>query len=463
MPRHLASVILGLVAVACAAVAVRDVPAAADAAPVAQAPSPLAPVLSPRRVPAALLASLAERRQVAALDAVVQATPPGSCLVVEQGDRTLVDHLPNEPVVPASTLKLLTAVAVLEHLPADERLVTTAVVAADPVEGIVEGDLWLVGGGDPVLGTADWAASFRRQPALVTLLEAVADRVRDAGITVVRGGVIGDESRYDQQRYVASWPVRYALDGQIGPLSALSVNDGFSRVPPMLPFADPAVGAAGVLTELLRARGIEVVGEPAAGVAPSPAVPLASVESPPVSELVRQLLRESDNGTAELLLKELGLRVLGQGSTAAGARAVIESLAARGLPLAGVSVLDGSGLDPGNRVTCRLLLDVLATADPAGPITTGLSVAGESGTLAHRYRGTDVAGVLRAKTGSIRSVSALVGEVQAADGRRLRFAYVANGLEAGADGGALQDMLVTILTAPLDLPALDPLRPGAHP
>ena len=92
---------------------------------------------------------------------------------------------------------------------------------------MITGDVWLVGGGDPLLATQDYVHTFRRPPEPVTSLEALADGVVAAGVTQITGRVVGDESRYDTQRYVASWPARYIRAPEIGPMSALSVNDGF--------------------------------------------------------------------------------------------------------------------------------------------------------------------------------------------------------------------------------------------
>ncbi|MDP9020296.1 MAG: D-alanyl-D-alanine carboxypeptidase, partial [Actinomycetota bacterium] len=268
-----------------------------------------APLLSPRRAPALLVEPIGRARLVQALHEISLTGPQTTCLLVTQAEQLLYEHQADLALAPASGLKLLTAAAVLAHLDPGERLRTTVQAAAPPAGGVVEGDLWLVGGGDPVLGTAAWAAHFTRQPALFTSMELLAQRVADAGVSEVRGRVVGDESRYDSVRAVPSWPARYLEAKEVGPLSALSVNDGFAVWDGRKEtFADPPAGAAGVLTDLLRQRGVIVAGQPASGSAPADAASLAGVDSPTMAELVGQLLRESDNGTAELLLKELGLR-----------------------------------------------------------------------------------------------------------------------------------------------------------
>lgn len=420
---------------------------------------PLAPVLTARRAPGLLARPVGDRRLIRSLEGVMALSPPASCLTVSEGGRVLFERSPDAALTPASALKLVTAVGILHHLRADTRFTTEVRVARVPVGGVLEGDLHLVGGGDPVLGTAEWGASFEHQPALRTPLEALADQVVAAGVLEVRGRVVGDDSRYDRARTVASWPERYAED--VGPLSALTVNDGFARFEPgNVQFAEPASGAAGVLLGLLEARGVTVAGGAAAGPAPATA-PMATVSSPTTGELVASMVRESDNGTAELLVKEVGLRVKGVGSTAAGLAAVAEALTALGIPGAGARLVDGSGLDRGNALTCRLLSSLLAGVDD-GAVDAALPVAGISGTLTERFEDSPLTGRLRAKTGTLRDVAALAGFAEAASGADLTFSYLLNGPDADDQAVALQAALGAALVAYPDLPTLDELGPAGY-
>ncbi|HEX4906033.1 MAG TPA: D-alanyl-D-alanine carboxypeptidase/D-alanyl-D-alanine-endopeptidase [Acidimicrobiales bacterium] len=369
--------------------------------------------------------------------------PSSSCLMVLHGDEVLFERNPDLAVTPASTMKLLTATAVLARIDAHERLRTPVLAAAMPVDGVVHGDLYLVGGGDPVLGTVDWAAHFERQPRLFTSIESLADRIVGRGVREIRGRIVGDDGRYDGERYVASWPARYRANNVTGRLSALSVNDGFAvwdrRAAADIPWDDPPRDAAAVLTALLRARGVIVSGEPAAGAVASGSVELAAVDSPTIGHLVEAMLEDSDNGTAELLVKELGLRFGGEGTTAAGAAVVADTLTELGLPMRDVVVRDGSGLDPGNRITCRLLAAILNDAEADGSIVAGLPVAAQTGTLYKRFLATPVAGRLRAKTGWIGGVASLAGYADGPTGV-LTFAQVLNGV-GKTDGQRVQDSL----------------------
>ena len=378
----------------------------------------------------------------AALDAVWRDTV-GGCLRVTAGDRVLYERNADAPVPPASVTKVLTAAAVLRVLGPDARQRTTARAASPPVAGVVAGDLWLVGGGDPVLGTDAWAAQLDPARRLYTSLDALANRVVGAGVRHVEGRVVADESRYDADRYVNTWPDRLIADGEVGPLSALSVNDGFRTWGhPGVPFADPPADAAGVFRQLLIDRGVSIAGTAAAGPSPRGSVEMAGIESPPVRVLVHAMLRDSDNGTAELLLKELGRHRFGEGATVAGARVVDDVLAAAGVPVGAVTITDGSGLSDGARVTCRALTTVLAS--DADSLSGQLAVAGRDGTLARRFLDTPAAGRIRAKTGSLEGTAALAGYADTRSGV-VEFAYLVNGLPRGASARSLQDRLATVL------------------
>lgn len=404
------------------------VPSSAAASPL---PEVGTPVLSVRRAPSVLAAPVADRRLRADLQAWSAGAPPGSCAVVTDPDDEVVLDLRGEaPLLPASTQKLVTATAALLQLGPDARF-HTPVFGAAPVDGVVAGDLTLVGGGDPILASADYAARYERQPQVFTDLGVVAQGLVDAGVRTVTGSVVGDEGRYDRQRGVEGWPDRYVSQDVTGPLSALAVNDGFVEYPPspdvhreLVESDDPARQAAAVLTRLLEDRGVAVGGDPRSGTLPAGVVELAAVDSPPLTEVVGQMLRESDNSTAELLLKEVGRAALDP-STAGGRARAATVLAMAGLDLTGAVIVDGSGLSLDDRVTCDLLVELLQRPDTGPVLQAGLAVAGESGTLADRFAGTPLAGHLRAKTGTLNTVSGLAGEVRDDDGA-FTFAYLVN-------------------------------------
>jgi D-alanyl-D-alanine carboxypeptidase/D-alanyl-D-alanine-endopeptidase (penicillin-binding protein 4) len=186
----------------------------------------------------------------------------------------------------------------------------------------------------------------------------------------------------------------------------------------------------------------------------APAI-VASTQSIPLLDVVAEMLSESDNMTAETLLKNVGVAGSGSGSTASGAAALRRSLALGGATekeLAALKMDDGSGLSRDDRASCRLLLGAIRDQPLDGPLVKGLAVMGESGTLKERLRNSPARGKVLAKTGTLNGVSALVGLARGDDGVTRRFALVLNGLTSGADGlrtgDALAELLVTAVGGP---------------
>lgn len=424
-----------------------------------------APLLSLRRDIEPLRQSAADRLLRAALDDFVASQPPDTCLQVRIGDFAY-DHRVDDPQTPASLQKLLTAVAALEALDPAERFTTEVTMITPPIDGVV-GDIFLRGGGDPLLATAEYMARERNQPQVFTDIDVLADQIVAAGVRTVAGAVVGDESRYDTVRYNPAWPTRFVAQGQAGPLTALSVNDGFAHFvdgPGLFGAAeDPAAYGAEVLALALQERGVTIGAPSRSGPTPPDAVRLAAVQSPPLVDVVAQMLRESDNNTAELLVKELGFRQTGVGSTEAGVAAVTATLGGAGIDVTSTVVLDGSGLAPGDQVTCELVSELLTHPGTADAIEESLAVAGETGTLTRRFARPEVAGQLRAKTGTLNQVTSLAGLAETGIEDRARFSLMAN---VAADQRiafevvAAQERLADLLVGYPQLPDVDHLRPG---
>jgi D-alanyl-D-alanine carboxypeptidase/D-alanyl-D-alanine-endopeptidase (penicillin-binding protein 4) len=431
-------------------------------APAGGAPALATPIWSVRRFPNPVVDAVGAQHLQAALDDAVPAD--GSCFVVQAGNHVIATHAADTPLIGASTQKLLVAAAALSTL-GPESTFTTKVVADGQPDGGTVPKVWLVGGGDPVLATADYNAFLQSQPKskgdVTTSLEALADAVVAKGIRSIPGGVLGDDSRYDEQRYLPTWKDTYRTDGEVGPLSALSVNDGFSTWSPSrkVPVDDPTRNAAAELTDLLRARGVDV-GTPGTGTAPANATEVAQVASPPLKSIVGSMLSSSDNFTAELLTKELGRQASKQGTTAAGVAAITATLKTLGVPIADGALKDGSGLDRGNRVTCANLVAALALADrpELAAMYDGLPVAGRSGTLVGDFVGTPLAGNFRGKTGSLDGVTGLTGVFDL--GRRIRFAFLENGDFGETQGEVLREGVGDIIGRYPDAPAVDALVPA---
>ncbi|MGH9036931.1 MAG: D-alanyl-D-alanine carboxypeptidase/D-alanyl-D-alanine endopeptidase, partial [Acidimicrobiia bacterium] len=338
------------------------------------------------------------------------------------------------PLLPASNQKLVTAMGILAQVPLSESLVTEVRATGAQDGARLVGDLILVGGGDPTLTT--------RGPHS---LDALAAAVRARGITRVAGALMADETRYDSLRGAAGWLPQH-LPVFVGPLSALVVDRNQHRGD--LAYAtDPVPGNLVRFRHALARQGVSVAGGNAAGPIPAGAVTLAALASPPIGALVTDMLVRSDNLAAELLTKELGRRIRGVGSTVEGLRAAETALAAMGVPVTGHSA-DGSGLSREDRRSAREFQHLLRAAlgQPWGNhLLESLPLAGRTGTLTRRLRGTPAEANVRAKTGWIDEGRALSGYLTTAGGRRAVFSMVVNGTVPGSPVvGAIDDLVATV-------------------
>lgn len=420
------------------------------------------PLLSMRRTPHALLQPRRDAAVIAAVASIPERQPGASCLVVTDQGRELFASNGEAPRVPASTQKLLVGAAILDVLGPETVFQTSVLSTVKPTGGVVSGDVWLVGGGDPLLTTDAFRARNGELPRRFTHIEDLADAVVAAGVTRIEGSIVGDGTRYDRVYDVESWPARYREQVSAGPLAGLTVNQGLETFTPELvainpgrPAADPPAHAARVLTDLLEDRGVEVVGTASSGAAPEGAEAVASIDSLPLVDIVAEIMQWSDNTGAELLLKELGVRVSGEGSTAVGRAALVSTLAGMGAQIDGLAPVDGSGLDLNNTVTCRTLTSTLDQAGPLSPLASTLAVAGESGTLRNRLVDSAVAGRVLAKTGSLRHVMALAGFAQSDAGPTYTFAIISNVADGVFIPDAAEQTQDELLTALVTMPPVE--------
>jgi D-alanyl-D-alanine carboxypeptidase len=389
---------------------------------------------------------------VNALGSLAARAPTGGCLAVSRAGETVFARNAEAMLIPASLQKLPLAAAALEILGADYTFTTAALAESAPSGGVLAGDLYLVGGGDPLLSTPDFAAMLAGHRSTGTPLADLANDLVAAGLTDMTGGVVAVADRYDTLTTVPDWPARFAAQSIAGSLSAVSVNQGW-RAPPgltttwgLLPVPAPALRAAEIFDDLLEARSVRIPLFPrvaAAGGDYSRHVVLASVESAPLAANLHYLLAESDNTLAEMLLKEIGVVRRGSGSTAAGAQAVQEVLAPK---VAGFAVpADGSGLSPDNRMSCHQVTRVLELGGLNGHVGANLGVAGRSGTMENRYRNSPAAGLVRGKTGTLDGVAALAGFAEAASGDVFSFAVILNSGSDWIDNAAAARFFAELL------------------
>jgi serine-type D-Ala-D-Ala carboxypeptidase/endopeptidase (penicillin-binding protein 4) len=360
---------------------------------------------------------------------VSQARTGAVAIDLETGETVFSEH-GNLPLVPASNEKLAVAYTALVTLGPTFRFETDVLGRGEQDGTVWRGSLVLVGHGDPTLSSAD--------------LTALARQVRAAGILRITRGVFGDESFFDARRTGAGWKSWFYVN-ECPPLSALTVDRGryYGRTS-----RDPAAAAALLFRNALRRAGV-AVGGAGLGKQRDDDVPLAVVESAPLSQIVAWMGRVSDNFTAELLLKQLGASDGAVVGTSAGGAAVVRTaLAEAGVPLAGLRVVDGSGLSSLDRLTARSLAALLraAWADPeVRPyLLAALPVAGRSGTLHDRMRRPPARGNVQAKTGTTSLASALSGYVK----RRYVFSILQNGRPVSTYWARrAQDRFATLLAA----------------
>lgn len=373
---------------------------------------PAAPVGTPTE--AGLRAALARALAVPALGGRVSL----SVVDVETG-QPLLEVDATRQVVPASTAKIVTAIAALQVLPADLRLTTKVLDAGG-------GDVVLVGGGDPTLLAPGMTS---RYPKAARLADLAAQLTR--GRHVVRR-VLVDDRLFVGPRLGPGWKPSYVTSADVAPVSALELS---GREP-----ADPALDTGRQLAKLLRVTTV------ARGTAPSGAPELGSVSSAPVPDLVESMLATSDNDLAEALGRHVAL-ASGQpasfdGVAAAFTQALQPLVQAAGIDPAAFALRDASGLSTADRLQTGAMARLLAHAardQRFAALLSALPVAGFDGTLANRFRSgaaTPGAGQVRAKTGSLTGVSALAGFVRTRAGRLLAFDITADGLPAGGPGGA---------------------------
>ena len=388
---------------------------------------------TPRVVPKAAIESAPARTLLirgldsALAGASVPAFRRGAVVVDLASGETLFSRNAQAGLAPASNEKLPVAFTALTLLGPESQIATEALGEGEQNGTEWAGDIVLKGYGDPHLSTAN--------------LKTLALRLRAQGIRSISGDLLGDESYFDARRTAPGWKSSFLID-ECAPLSALSVDRGRNTS------ASPPLIAARVFAAALETVGVSLEGSVRIGIAPDDASTLATINSPPLWKLIRFMDHESDNYTAELLLKQIGAYVNERGTTANGAAEVKSALDDAGIPLARVRIVDGSGLSLLDRLTPAALAELLTVvwSDPSlrGPFLTSLAVAGRSGTLEHRLRRRPAFGNVRAKTGTTNRASALSGYVRS----RYAFVILQNGNPVPSTRArAAQDRFVTLLAA----------------
>jgi len=379
-------------------------------------------------------------------------------------------------LMPASNMKILTAIAALKKLGPDF-VYETRLLSENPIKnGILNGNLIVVGSGDPTVS--------------VDTFNLWAEQLKESGLNEIDGDIIGDDSAFDQERLGFGWswddlPYYYATEtsalqfaenaititlmaGEPGKPVAVAKEPDTSFIQvvssvQVLPETTPSVHwtykpetrtvyASGTLPpdgkdyggfaisnpaeyfvyclkEDLEKNGITVRGSAYLKHQDTMSLPvLISQESPPLEKILVVLLKRSQNLYAETLLKTLG-----NGKVADGVRAVEETLVNMGVPSNSVVMVDGSGLSRYNYVTPKAILICLEKIyrdDPAQVFFNALPIAGVDGTLKSRMKGTSAENNVQAKTGSVSNVRTLSGYVRTRDSEMLAFSVLVNNFNA---------------------------------
>ena len=358
----------------------------------------------------------------------VSAAASGAAVLDLSTGRAVFTHNPSLSLLPASNEKLAVTYAALTALGPAFRVETDVLGEGRQAGTLWTGNLVLKGYGDPTLSSAG--------------LASLARQVRAAGITRVAGRVVGDETWFDAQRTSPGWKAAFYIE-ESPPLSALIVDRG--RVGRWTSH-NPALAAAQLFRKALVRVGVRIAGGAVLGAVTPTATILGSIDSPTLSAIVDFMDHESDNFTAEMLVKELGAVQTDRGTTAAGVGVVTGLLTQAHVPMQGVRIVDGSGLSLLDRMTAGALVSLLSVMwnDPGvrPELLAALPVAGRSGTLAYRMRHTAATGVVRAKTGTTDNASALSGFV----GDRYAFSVLENGWPVSYSWARVaQDRFATVL------------------
>lgn len=309
----------------------------------------------------------------------------------------------DRPLTPASSTKVLTTAAATWQLPEDERITTEAVRGQNPDNVVIKaaGDVWMSS----------------------AQIDELAEQVNKAVPNVA--GVYVDTSAWAGDTQAPGWDPENIDEGFVAPMEPAMLYGGRQGaeggdVPRS---HTPAKDVARALADKLGAQTAEY------GVAPADADVVASTQSAPLSERAEKMMKHSDNVMAEAIARELAASRGEEPSFAGDTAATLAVLAEHGIDTHGVEIKDNSGLSTDNRIPAKTLAQVIAQGTEDAqlrPLLGYLPVAGGDGTLSDRYADLSGRGYVRAKTGTLTGVSALVGTVPGQSGAQYAFAFLVN-------------------------------------
>ena len=401
------------------------------------------PVFSLRRAPKLLTSPLATQKLQENLQGLVNALPESSCISISTEEEQLFVHQSQLPVNPGGLQKIITAFGALDQLGNDYQYET--VISADRETdedgNLLSSDLYVFGSGDPLIRTDAYMELLPESYSQIrTSADEMADLTVGMNVLFIQGAVVVNESKYDEERTVSGWDQELKDSSSIGSLSASLLDDGFEGLKqnysaqrgedpdPLIPSTNPAKRFAANFDDLLEARGVIILqaAKEINNVDRDSLVELVSMKSPTLDLIVKQMLTNDDNVTAEMLLKEIGHSRTGQGTTGSGLVSIPELLAANNLSNTGLLQIDGSGLSFDNRVTCDLIQGVLESDKHGETLKLALPVAGIEGLVSDQLNGTPFQQNLSGYSFFEDNRGGLSGYYTTPDGVDIRITFIAN-------------------------------------
>lgn len=427
-------------------------------------------------------------------DAVIQALDPILATFPDQGTgvalldpsgEVVVSKGADTPLLPASTIKVATGTALWNVFGPDHRFETTFVTQHPPgPDGIINGDLYVLGDGDPTW-MSELSVDWKVRPPRPTLSTGdIANELIEAGIKGITGSIVGVDPIFTGEATAPGWKPSYLPEQNATRIYALSVDRGLVFAPKSKEGVNLQDGAliyhtrqvdgpkaqegyalstsldtrkdtAAALTQSLLARNVPVAGPPAsAEAAPADAQQVASVPSLPLRQMVDWIELRSDNHMADMLVRRLDVHLGGDGSFVSAGQHVIDHVEALGVDSAGMVMKDGSGLSRDDHISAAQLAAILLHMGYSDPDWLGsLSLMGETGTTSNRLKNTAAHGRWMGKTGSLDDVVSYAGAIKDRQGGLWTIALLANGKAAGGQAYTLHDQILTTLATVLEPPA----------
>jgi D-alanyl-D-alanine carboxypeptidase/D-alanyl-D-alanine-endopeptidase (penicillin-binding protein 4) len=378
----------------------------------------------------------------------------GFLVVDPQTGDTLYSHNAGKLFMPASNQKILTSTVALAQLGPDYRFATTFVTHGRITNGVLDGDLIVIGRGDPTV-------SDRVKGNAMAFMQSVADSLVARGIHRINGSVRAGGNAFPDSIYGYGWEWDDLRGESAAPVDELEFNEGMTQHTVHIDGRDTLVAIAtdsptnlylSALTSGLTKRGVVLAQSQPAGGFDNLNAPLDTIYtfySPPLRDILKPFLKPSQNQIGEALIKTLGLEKTGVGMTDSGAVVIKRQLAAWGIDSMSTVIYDGSGMSRHDLVTPEAIVKILVgiQRDPSFPaFYDALPIAGVDGTVRTRMVGTAAQNNIHAKTGTLEFVRSLSGYVTTASGEKLVFSMLSNHYPGHvADVTRLQDQVGVLL------------------